>query len=889
MTQPDSQSICSICHKHIASSARAGSLTSYLFQPFNCTCSEPAAVLAKLRKGGQLPGGESSAGRLSDSSEFCADCGLQKSESGAAGSISDFLFQSTRCKCPAKNTAAEEDMAKRFWQLKQDNLGRTFSRMPLGGGGNQPELRASIDLLPGAVIGGAYKIESLIGSGGMGEIYLAQHLTLLKKCALKVILPDQVTHTSWSRFQIEAKSIAALDHINLVKVTDLGIHEGCLPYYAMEYIEGQSLAQRLSRGKRLPLNVVLDIFEQICNGVDYAHRSGIVHRDLKPANIMLMDAGDGKYLVKILDFGIAKLTQKDRVQQSITSTGEALGSPYYMSPEQCAGSKIDNRSDIYSIGCTLFECLTGRPPFTGAALVEIIVKHASEDPPTLASVVGPKEYSESLEVVLAKLLRKNPAERYQTLLELRGDLEKIDRGEEVLPFYFSRGHEGKGMAAAGEQTGRRTSESVRQDKIAQVRNYCIAAAVVVVAAVAIVSTVLRQNPAVQPNFAPAADTSDFTEPKDKTSERGAPASAGSSEPFCTIVEENGQPWRVYNFPPDADIGMIQDVSPESHGPLTPAKGKIKYPVKDTIIFTPGTSVLEFPVYLKRFREGDITRLLLPAIGFLEGIAGDTALQVTSTIPGVRQLDVSPCDDLSSKSAAIIDRFHSLEDLTIGTCDISAEAIAKLKVLKQLKMLRLARRDDVTPVLESLNNSKQIEAIEFYKARASVDSIIGLAAIPQLEELRVGSCVPSGSESAAHVLQSLGRFRKLRYFSIFEIVSSGDLSCLDQCKNLEKLSIERLSLSKGDTIADAVRKLSGLPRLRILCISNAQITPDLLRSLSSLKHLEKFVFLPQDERSLVALRSQLQSFPNLHLPASPGDRFTNIDVRKVTPFRSRLGW
>jgi len=846
-------------------------------------------ALGRGRKGGQPAAAESSGSREADSSEFCLDCGLRKSDAGAAGSITDFLFQSTRCKCPVAGAVADEDMAKKFWQLKQDNLGRTFSQIPLQGRRGQPELRASIDLLPGAIIGGAYKIEKLIGSGGMGEIYLAQHLTLAKKCALKVILPDQVTYNSWRRFQIEAKSIAALDHINLVKVTDLGIHEGCLPYYAMEYISGQSLAQKLAGGKRLPLDVVLDIFKQICSGVDYAHRSGIVHRDLKPANIMLTDSNDGNYLVKILDFGIAKLTQKDRLQQSITSTGEALGSPYYMSPEQCAGIKIDNRSDIYSIGCTLFECLTGLPPFTGAAIVEIILKHASVDPPTLASIVGPKEYSESLEVVLAKLLRKNPVERYQTLLELRGDLEKIENGEEVLPFYFSRGHSSTGKNTVGEKDGSRGTAPARHDKIAEVRSYCIVASIVIVAAIAVFGTLLKRKVAVATGAPQTEVTSEFSELKTKVTQGVAPPSAKDSEPFCSIVEEGGRQWRIFNFPTDADIGMIQNVGPGVYGQIIRAKGRIKYPLKDNIIFTPGASAFQFPVYFKRFREGDITQLNLPAIGFLEGIAGDAALEAVSTIPGVRRLDVAPCDDLSSKSAEVIDGFHSLEELTIGTCDINEGTISKLKVLKQLKMLRLARRDDVSLVLESIKSSKQIEAIEFYKGRAKVDSITGLAAIPQLEELRVGSCDPAGTGSAAEVLHSLGRFHKLSYFSIFEIVSSGDLNCLEECKTLEKLSIERLSLANGESIADAVHRLSGLPRLRVLSISNAQITPDLLRALISLKRLERFTFLPQDERSLFTLRSQLKAFPSLHLRNGLGDRFINIEVRKETLFHSRLGW
>src|SRR5208283_2553297 len=138
----------------------------------------------------------------------------------------------------------------------------------------------------------------------------AKHLTLGKTCALKLIPPDQVTDIIWQRFQNEARTIASLDHINLVKVTDLGIHQGCLPYYAMEYVDGQTMADMLKNTSPLPLPMVLDIFMQICDGVDYAHRKGVVHRDLKPGNIMLGKSQGGKFSVKILDFGLVKIVQK---------------------------------------------------------------------------------------------------------------------------------------------------------------------------------------------------------------------------------------------------------------------------------------------------------------------------------------------------------------------------------------------------------------------------------------------------------------------------------------------------------------------------------------------------------------------------------------------------
>jgi serine/threonine protein kinase/Tfp pilus assembly protein PilF len=338
--------------------------------------------------------------------------------------------------CP-KDQSADGEMAEKFLKLKEADAGNTFNSQSTTDPSDGKKADLSIDLLQGAVIGGIYRINKLIGKGGMGEVYLAEHLTLAKTCAVKLIPPHRVTDSSWQRFQNEAKSIAGLDHINLVKVWDLGVHEGCLPYYAMEYIDGQILADMLETYGSMPLNVVLDVFMQICDGIDYAHKTGLVHRDLKPANIMLVKSQAGKLSVKVLDFGLVKLTQNDRHKQSLTLVGTVIGSPYYMSPEQCAGGAIDNRSDIYSVGCTMFESLTGRPPFIGGSPVETVHYHQTTDPPSLESIVGPHVFPQSMEVVLAKLLRKNPDQRYQTLLELRGDLERVARGEDIQPSYAS--------------------------------------------------------------------------------------------------------------------------------------------------------------------------------------------------------------------------------------------------------------------------------------------------------------------------------------------------------------------------------------------------------------------------------------------------------------------
>ena len=289
----------------------------------------------------------------------------------------------------------------------------------------------AIILSPGAIIGGSYRIIKLIGKGGMGQVYLVEHMTLAKKCALKIMPSNQVTEKAWIRFQSEAKSIAGLDHSNLVRVTDLGIHESSLPFFAMEYVDGQSLAQRLSERGPMDQATTLQVLLQICEGIECAHKKGIVHRDLKPANIMLVEDRQkpGLLKVKILDFGLAKLSQREAAEVNLTATGEIFGSPLYMSPEQCAGENTDMRTDIYSLGCTLFECLTGKPPFTGEMAIPIMNRKIFNEAPPLQSAAGSRIFMPQLNEITAMMLKKDPSARYQTIAELKNDVLAAIRGE----------------------------------------------------------------------------------------------------------------------------------------------------------------------------------------------------------------------------------------------------------------------------------------------------------------------------------------------------------------------------------------------------------------------------------------------------------------------------
>lgn len=276
------------------------------------------------------------------------------------------------------------------------------------------------DKLIGEVFANRYKIQSIVGQGGMSTVYKAQHTYMDRIVAVKLLHPHLVSDPiSVQRFQQEAKAAASLCHSNIITVFDFGVTEDGLAFLVMDYLEGPSLGDLLDRAGPVPPDEAIDIFRQVLKGLSHAHRKGVVHRDLKPRNLVLAIDEDGTVQVKIVDFGIAKISPQDGAEsQHLTQTGEVFGSPIYMSPEQCSGKTLDLRSDIYSWGCVMFETLTGAPPFLGKNAVETMSMHVNDDPPDFKSIAPNTAIPKDLQEVVFGCLRKDPRKRFQTAQEI---------------------------------------------------------------------------------------------------------------------------------------------------------------------------------------------------------------------------------------------------------------------------------------------------------------------------------------------------------------------------------------------------------------------------------------------------------------------------------------
>jgi eukaryotic-like serine/threonine-protein kinase len=270
-----------------------------------------------------------------------------------------------------------------------------------------------------------YKVLEIIGEGGVGIVYKAIDLSTQNIVAIKVLNNELAKDQNiLKRFEQESLVVQELNHTNIITIKEFTHTQDGIPYIVMDYAEGQNLAQLIKRRRCLSISDVASITTQIIQAINHAHENGIIHRDLKPSNI-IVDEKDNGFNVKVVDFGIAKAIANNLSDEShLTKTEDIVGSPAYMSPEQCLGEKVDERSDIYSLGCVMYESLTGRNPFHSKNPVEAMVKQVEAEVEPFEIEFSSLRIPARLEKIILKCLQKNPNKRYQSILDVDKDLKK---------------------------------------------------------------------------------------------------------------------------------------------------------------------------------------------------------------------------------------------------------------------------------------------------------------------------------------------------------------------------------------------------------------------------------------------------------------------------------
>jgi len=720
-----SSDLCKNCGKPPLA-GRAGSVTSYFFQHNYCQCTNKV-ITAQAK--------EEIARSNEESSPVCANCGKSKPTNKRAGSFTSFLFQELRCSCsgsssmqssqqsPRQSSRTGSQTAARVEQKKQFTEGLRKNTAAAVEG-------AQLILTKGTMIGGNYRVISQIGQGGMSVVYLVEQTALGKQFALKVLAPELVNEHNWQRFKAEAKTMASLQHPSFVNVYDLGIHAGTMPFYSMEFISGRSLEEILAEEGPLQLEAVLNIFLEALNGLAYAHRNGIIHRDIKPANIMLSTA-NGVTAVKILDFGISKLISSDAVnQQSMTMAGDIFGSPFYMSPEQCSGEATDARTDIYSIGCSLFEALTACIPFSGSNSLEIMLKHQEDTPPLLNDVAPDQAFPLTLEAVVATCLAKLPRDRYQSAKELVLDLEKIKSGQELQassPAF--RTWNSLLDNYENDDSDKDQQGSSKPTKVIVLSTAALMLLAVAYAAIHFYSGSKIDTTATAPATTTASDSYELAPATTADNNKTKPT-------YYSKLTDGGKTIQ-FDFPSDHSIGAIGSI--EKLYKNEKAQSIVTFPADTELFFSPDHYAFVHPEVFDSFRPTDITSLKTPT-------EQSTPLYLKQVLPHIAKLT-------------------GLKILTFFGTKLNDEGLAQINKL---------------PNLERLN----IDATEVTPAAVSK-----LARLPKLRALHYGSCPNAGHSAILEALEGSTSLETLAIDSLETPLSEADAKLISTCKNLKILGLQ----------------------------------------------------------------------------------------------------
>ena len=294
-----------------------------------------------------------------------------------------------------------------------------------------PELRLvtssaepPLDQIVGQTLDGRYVVEGILGQGGMGLVYRARHAMLGKALAIKVLKPEVSRDEGViARFRREAQSASAIGSPHICDVSDFGTLPDGSTYFVMEFLDGPPLTKVMELERPMSVARIVRVGQQLADALGAAHERGIIHRDLKPDNVHLVRHGSRDDFVKVLDFGIAKVG--NAADKKLTQAGQVFGTPHYMSPEQCSGREVDHRTDIYAIGVMLYEMATGQVPFDADNLMGVLTKHVYENPIPPRELPPPVNVPPGLEAIILKALAKQPEHRYQSMGELRADLDVV--------------------------------------------------------------------------------------------------------------------------------------------------------------------------------------------------------------------------------------------------------------------------------------------------------------------------------------------------------------------------------------------------------------------------------------------------------------------------------
>lgn len=660
----------------------------------------------------------------------------------------------------------------------------------------------------GAVIQSRYLVRELLGRGGMGSVYLVEDAETGKKLALKCLSKQNTNDGTWRRFDNEAKAIQKLEHTNLIKLHESGLLPDGQPYFIMDLVQGETLAEVLKKRGRLEVRQAIKIFVQVGFALGYAHSKGIIHRDIKPSNIMIERCPENSTLdgtIKLLDFGIAKITGHDEFnQQTLTRTGEVFGSPLYMSPEQCLGVAVDFRCDLYSLGCVFYESLTGAPPHVGENALATMMKHQAEKPLSLKEASLGVEFPAELERIAAKLLEKRAQDRYETAQSLCEDLVRLE--EHLSDKSLEKEHHPI-ISVTSHRSGKFDWHAPLPITSALLL-FLAGFASGFFCGRGQISNQSEQNPNKLPTNAPA-----FEVPKSQSEQTPAERQKSvfdqleadtKAKKFSTLSEDGKT--IVFRFP-KFSIGTITAFTGRhvfTGGAVSyEAKGEVKVPLHSDKSFIPCFELKNHPALFSRFDAQDLNLIDFTGQNQLEKNIDAGTANIDDILPHITHLKGLEAiwfdnTSLSDKNLHYLNKLPNLDSLGMNNTRVTAAKLSQMKFLRQLKMLKIKGMQNIEPLINKLHEMRAFKTLTLQRCNLSNDDI-----------------------------------RKIGHLKLTDLRLCDNEKIDNQCVEYLPDSLKLLDLTGCSVTAEASAKLARLKKLDVLFLDSVRWSEKDAKKLESL--------------------------------------------------------
>ena len=596
-------------------------------------------------------------------------------------------------------------------------------------------------LPPDSVVDQKYKIIKVLAQGGMGVVYKAHHLALDREVALKTLRSSNVSAEAWIRFAREAKVLSKLAHPNIVQILDFGYSENNAPYYTMENISGESLADRMDRRGIPTLAAALKIFLEVAQALAAAHKKGIIHRDIKPANIFLAAAAATRpETAKVLDFGIAGMSDETIASQVKTATGTIFGSPLYMSPEQSMGEHVGPASDVYSFGCALFEAISGNVPFYGENAFATMLMHQSAEIPNLTNAFE-TPMPQRLKNLVQKSLAKDPDDRPQSFTEI---IDELNATIAVI-------NQGQSKSGSKNESKDQSTQASATKSLAPFAIGFLSFSVILIAAAIMLYKIDPNIPGTTDSSKNAARTTTAKTAQNATTTRNKNATVEKVAPGQYFVKvANGT--KYYHFPNES-IGTIVPLDDfhTDNVEAIEAKGDLSVPLNAGLQFEGSPYLGQHPQLLEGFRPNDLRNVTLTQEG---GVSNE----MVSRLAPFKSIEHLRLDgiNLDDRSLTTIGSLNRLVELDAQGAKFTATGLASLPNLKHFDTLIISHCSDVTGLLKALVRYQTIKKLVAMDCNLSDKDIEILSNLKTLKDLNICNSTAVTKKG----LQSLSKLNNL---------------------------------------------------------------------------------------------------------------------------------